>query len=186
MNIRARFKLLRVASKLSISDPNRIILHGIVKRIGRGDPSQLMVTSPGAIPAPKDPSTTLKDHSDTILAVMKMLDSDKHVGEGINKLNKRAAGLQKDFQELGKLLISRLTKKDDSGDADELLKQSKLKVITDMLTQLGAELKPYVETAKFLKDMHDQTQREKKTKPKDHKKPSKKVKVEPKGSEDEK
>lgn len=187
--ISPRKLLLKVASRLSRKDSRRkdliLIARGLT-RIARGDPAQIEVTSPAETPAPKDPATTLRDQGDTILTVMKLLDEDKHLDEGVNKLNKRAVGLQKDFQELGKLLVTRLTKKDDKEGTDELLKQSKLKLVTDVLDQLGKELKPYVDTAKFLKDLHEQTQRDKKTKPKDHKKPSKKVKVEPKGSENDK
>lgn len=181
-------KLLLVARKVGIKTKIGKTLLRLARttHIGRGDPAQIMVTSPVSAPAPKDPSTTLKDHSDTILSVMKLLSGDKELSDGVNKLNKRSTGLQKDFETLGKLLVTRLTKKDDEEGADELLKQSKLKAITDVLSQMSKELKPYVDTAKFLKDLHDQTQREKKKSPKDHKKPSKKVKVEPKESEDTK
>lgn len=178
-------KLLHVASKVGIHTNVGKRLRRIAEslRVGRGDPAGIMVTSPIGPATPKDPSTTIRDQSDTLLSVMKILSSDKQLAEGVNHLNKRAVGLQKDFEELGKLLVSRLTKKDDKDGAEELLKQSKLKALTDVLTLMGKELQPYVDTAKLLKDLHDQTQREKKKSPKEHKKRHKKVDVEPKGSE---
>jgi hypothetical protein len=184
-------KLKVVASSKYVSAKQRKTLLKIAKLlIGRGDPANIFVTSPD-VPKnpPKDSLTTLKDNGDTLVAALKLLKDDKKLGEVIANLNKNAVRLQKNFDELSKSLLDSLTPKDkkESGDSMSsgnqeggLLKQSTIKEVADVIKMFSKELTPQVEASNFIKQLHDQTQKEVKREPeKNSYKSRKKVDVKP-------